>query len=170
MIPFRDDRDDKERLSLSEPNITTENEMALVELTGREAYQMLLERLYSQLKVRASGGGERQIALRPVLLHDQRRTVITNFKQLAEALGREPEHLARFVFKETGKPGTLEGERLVINGPIGEQELGRLLQLYFKEFVKCPVCGGIDTQIVAEKRFRFLVCEACGARNPVRKI
>jgi len=142
----------------------------LTELSGREAYVALLDRLYSQLRGRAAGGGEREIALRPTLLQDHRRTVITNFKQLADALGRDPEHLARFIFKETGKPGTLEGERLVINGKIGEQELGKLLQLYYKEFVKCPVCGGIDTQIVAEKRFRFLVCEACGARTPVRKI
>ncbi|MDJ0273659.1 MAG: translation initiation factor IF-2 subunit beta [Aigarchaeota archaeon] len=142
----------------------------MTELSGREAYVALLDRLYSQLKGRAAGGGEREIALRPTLLQDHRRTVITNFKQLADALGRDPEHLARFIFKETGKPGTLEGERLVINGKIGEQELGKLLQLYYKEFVKCPVCGGIDTQIVAEKRFRFLVCEACGARTPVRKI
>ncbi len=142
----------------------------MVELAGKEAYMMLLDRLYSQLKTRGTGGGERQIALRPVLLQEQRRTIISNFRQLAETLGREPEHLARFIFKETGKPGTLEGDRLVINGPIGEQELGRLLQLYFREFVKCPVCGGIDTQIVAEKRFRFLVCEACGARTPVRKV
>ncbi|MEM0375702.1 MAG: translation initiation factor IF-2 subunit beta [Nitrososphaerota archaeon] len=142
----------------------------MTELSGREAYVALLDRLYSQLRGRAAGGGEREIALRPTLLQDHRRTVITNFKQLADALGRDPEHLARFIFKETGKPGTLEGERLVINGKIGEQELGKLLQLYYKEFVKCPVCGGIDTQIVAEKRFRFLVCEACGARTPVRKI
>ncbi len=154
----------------SKPNTAANNSSPLTELSGREAYVALLDRLYSQLRGRAAGGGEREIALRPTLLQDHRRTVITNFKQLADALGRDPEHLARFIFKETGKPGTLEGERLVINGKIGEQELGKLLQLYYKEFVKCPVCGGIDTQIVAEKRFRFLVCEACGARTPVRKI
>ncbi|MCL7389060.1 MAG: hypothetical protein LZ173_03885 [Thaumarchaeota archaeon] len=42
--------------------------------------------------------------------------------------------------------------------------------MYVKEFVKCPICGGLDTKIIAEKRFRFLLCEVCGAKSSVRKI
>jgi translation initiation factor 2 subunit 2 len=51
-----------------------------------------------------------------------------------------------------------------------DAEIVKLLQLYFREFVRCPVCGGVDTQIVSEKRFRFLVCEVCGAKSSIRKI
>ncbi|MDW8041330.1 MAG: hypothetical protein RMJ75_00795 [Nitrososphaerota archaeon] len=141
-----------------------------MELRGRESYELLLERVRLQLRSKSSASGEREIALRPSLFQDERRTIVLNFRQLAGSLAREPEHIARFVFKESGKPGTLEGDRLILNGKIGDQEFARLLQLYFKEFVKCPICGGIDTQILREKKFRYLVCEACGARSPVRKI
>ncbi|MCS7094846.1 MAG: hypothetical protein NZ988_03430 [Thaumarchaeota archaeon] len=141
-----------------------------MELRGRASYELLLERVRLQLRTKSSASGEREIALRPSLFHDERRTIVMNFRQLANSLNREPEHIARFVFKESGKPGTLEGDRLILNGKIGDQEFARLLQLYFKEFVKCPICGGIDTQIQREKKFRYLVCEVCGARSPVRKI
>ncbi|MCS7126820.1 MAG: translation initiation factor IF-2 subunit beta [Thaumarchaeota archaeon] len=141
-----------------------------MELRGRASYEMLLERVRAQLRAKSSASGEREIALRPSLYHDERRTIVLNFRQLADSLSREPEHVARFIFKESGKPGSLEGDRLILNGKIGDPEFAKLLQLYFKEFVKCPVCGGIDTQIQREKKFRYLVCEACGARTPVRKV
>ncbi|MEM2273205.1 MAG: hypothetical protein QXX56_03185, partial [Candidatus Bathyarchaeia archaeon] len=38
------------------------------------------------------------------------------------------------------------------------------------EFVNCPICKRPDTKIIKEKRFNFLVCEACGAKSPVRRI
>ena len=93
-----------------------------------------------------------------------------NFKDMAEKLNRDPQHLARFIFKESGKPGSLEGERLIIQGRLMNEEFRRLIELYVKEFVKCPICGGLDTRIVSEKRLRFLVCEICGAKSSVRKI
>jgi len=130
----------------------------------------LLDHALSRIQLRGADRGERTVSLMPEIAHIQRQTVIYNFRQISEALGREPDHLARFIFKETGRPGTVDGDRLVLIGRLGDEELRRILQLYFKEFVKCPVCGGIDTKIVSEKRFRFLVCEICGAKSPIRKI
>ncbi len=141
-----------------------------MELASREAYEKMLDRVLSRVQSSRADRGERTISLTPEIIHEHRQTIIANFKQLADALGREPQHLARFIFKETGRPGTLDGERAILSGRVGDEELGKLLQLYFKEFVKCPVCGGIDTKIVSEKRFRFLVCEICGAKTPIRKI
>ncbi|MCD6536653.1 MAG: hypothetical protein J7K49_06460 [Thaumarchaeota archaeon] len=114
--------------------------------------------------------GDRLVVLNPEILHESRRTIIMNFKDMAEKLNRDPQHLARFIFKESGKPGSLEGERLIIQGRLMNEEFRRLIELYVKEFVKCPICGGLDTRIVSEKRLRFLVCEICGAKSSVRKI
>ncbi|MCS7145227.1 MAG: translation initiation factor IF-2 subunit beta [Aigarchaeota archaeon] len=141
-----------------------------MDLSSRAAYEKLLERVLSRVQSRGTDRGERTISLTPEIMHEQKQTIILNFRQLADALGREPQHLARFIFKETGRPGTLDSERATLSGRVSDEELGKLLQLYFKEFVKCPVCGGIDTKIVSEKRFRFLVCEICGAKTPIRKI
>ncbi len=141
-----------------------------MELTTNEAYEKMLDHIFAKIQRGRSGRGERMITVTPEVMHDRRQTVILNYKSVAESMNREPTHLARFIFKESGKPGIIDGERLVISGIIGEEELAKLLQLYHREFIKCPVCGGIDTKIIAEKRFRFLVCEICGAKSPVRKI
>ncbi|MEM0381924.1 MAG: translation initiation factor IF-2 subunit beta [Nitrososphaerota archaeon] len=141
-----------------------------MDLSSREAYERMLDRVLSRVQSSRLDRGERTISLTPEIVHEHKQTVILNFRQLADALGREPQHLARFIFKETGRPGTLDGDRAVLSGRVNDEELGKLLQLYFREFVKCPVCGGIDTKIVSEKRFRFLVCEICGAKTPIRKI
>lgn len=141
-----------------------------MDIRSKESYLMLLDNLYSRLGSRAGKSGDRAIEIAPTVLHEQKQTVITNFRQIAEAMNREPEHLARFIFKETGRPGTIEKDRLVISGKMADAEIARLLQLYFREFVRCPVCGGVDTQITSEKRFRFLICEVCGAKSSIRKI
>ncbi|MEN2974104.1 MAG: translation initiation factor IF-2 subunit beta [Candidatus Caldarchaeales archaeon] len=136
----------------------------------REGYEKLLDNVMANLPQTLGKIGDRILVVNPIIVHETKRTIITNFTQISDVLNREPSHLARFIFKESGKPGTLEGERLLIQGKILNEELRRLLELYVKEFVKCPVCGGLDTKIIAEKRFRFILCEICGAKNSVRKI
>lgn len=136
----------------------------------KEGYMKLLDKIMGELPQTLGKIGDRVLVVNPTLLHESRRTVITNFTEMAKTLNRDPHHLARFIFKESGKPGTLEGERLLMQGKLTNEELRKLLELYVKEFVKCPVCGGLDTRIVAEKRFRFLVCEVCGAKSSIRRI
>jgi len=137
---------------------------------SRSGYEALLEKVMGELPQTLGKAGDRVLVVNPVLLRESRRTIITNFTDITKTLNRKPQHLARFIFKESGKPGTLEGERLLIQGKLTNEEFRKLLELYVKEFVKCPVCGGLDTKIVAEKRFRFLVCEVCGAKSSIRKI
>lgn len=136
----------------------------------KEGYVKILDEVISKLPRSAAEVGDRTLILNPEILHESRRTMVLNFKDIAEKLNRKPSHLAKFIFKESGKPGSVEGERLIVQGRLSNEELRRLLELYVKEFVKCPICGGLDTKIVSEKRLRFLVCEICGAKNPVRKI
>lgn len=141
-----------------------------IDIASRDGYEQLLDLALAQVGKRVAKGGDRVLELKPNVLQEARQTIITNFKQVAETLNRDPDHVARFIFKESGKPGMIDGERLIISGKVTKEEIAKLLQMYFKEFVKCPVCGGVDTLIVSEKRFRFIVCEVCGAKNPVRKI
>jgi translation initiation factor 2 subunit 2 len=138
-------------------------------LSTENEYLELLKRAYKNLP-KASKSGERELFIKPNIMNLAKNTVITNFSSIASILNRDIEHIARFFFKETGKPGTIEDERLVIHGKIGSEEIRKLLELYIKEFVKCPICGSPDTKIIREKRFRFILCEACGAKSPVRKI
>jgi translation initiation factor 2 subunit 2 len=98
------------------------------------------------------------------------RTVISNFKELADALDRDPQHLLKFLTGEMATAATIQGSRVIFQGKFSEDTFGRLIQRYMESFVVCPVCKRPDTKIVKEKRLSFLVCQACGARSSIKQL
>jgi len=98
------------------------------------------------------------------------RTILFNFKEISEVLNRDPSHFLRFLSKEMATAGTLDGSRVIFQGRFDRETLKRLIERYVKDFVMCPVCKRPDTRIVKEKRLHFLVCDACGAKSPVRPV
>jgi len=98
------------------------------------------------------------------------RTIIYNFKEIAEALNRDPQHLLKFLTRETATAATIQESRAIFKGKFSHETIERLLQRYMETFVTCPVCKRPDTKIVKEKRLSFLVCEACGAKSAVQQL
>jgi translation initiation factor 2 subunit 2 len=98
------------------------------------------------------------------------RTTLVNFKEICEALNREPHHVLKFLSGEMATAATIDGARAVFQGKFGSDTFERLNQRYTDEFVVCPVCKRPDTKIVKEKRFFFLTCQACGARSSIRPV
>jgi len=95
------------------------------------------------------------------------RTLIFNFKEVADALNRDPQHVLKFMTREMATAATMQESRVIFKGKFGQDTLQRLLQRYMEGFVTCPICKRPDTKIVREKRLSFLVCSACGAKSPV---
>jgi len=98
------------------------------------------------------------------------RTVIHNFKEIAEVLNRDPQHVLKFLTGELATAATTQESRVIFQGKFPRETLEKLLQRYMETFVVCPVCKRPDTKIVKEKRLSFLVCEACGAKSAVRHL
>jgi translation initiation factor 2 subunit 2 len=98
------------------------------------------------------------------------RTVIHNFKEIAEVLNRDPQHILKFLTGELATAATTQESRVIFQGKFPRETLEKLLQRYMETFVVCPVCKRPDTKIVKEKRLSFLVCEACGAKSAVRHL
>ena len=98
------------------------------------------------------------------------RTVIYNFKELAGAIDRDPQHLLKFLTGEMATAATMQGSRVIFQGKFSEDTFGRLIQRYMESFVVCPVCKRPDTRIVKEKRLSFLVCQACGAKSSIKQL
>jgi translation initiation factor 2 subunit 2 len=98
------------------------------------------------------------------------RTYIVNYKEIAEALNRNPLHILRYLSREMATAGSIDGARAIFQGKFKGDTLDRLIQRYAEEFVICPICKRPDTKIIKEKRLSFLSCEACGARSSVRSI
>lgn len=98
------------------------------------------------------------------------KTVLRNFAQITSLMRREPKHLARYLFKELATPGNIQSNHLIFNSRVSKDSLKKKIQSYLKEFVYCKTCNSPDTKIIKENRLLFMVCEACGARSPIRKI
>ncbi|MBN2112008.1 translation initiation factor IF-2 subunit beta [Candidatus Woesearchaeota archaeon] len=96
------------------------------------------------------------------------KTIITNFRQIASVLGRQVEHLQKFVLKELAAPGDLRPSGLVIGTKMAASRVNDKIKQYADEFVFCPECGKPDTKLIKEGEFLYLRCEACGAKKPVK--
>ncbi|WP_247729143.1 translation initiation factor IF-2 subunit beta [Halovivax limisalsi] len=96
-------------------------------------------------------------------------TRFTNMSEIADVLGREPEHLHRFIQRELGTSGKFEDGRGRYNGNFSQTDLDAAIDAYVDEYVLCSECGLPDTRLVREDRTPMLRCDACGAFRPVTK-
>lgn len=98
------------------------------------------------------------------------RTVFKNFQQITTILRREPNHVAKFLSRELAAPGSIQANTLVFTGKVGREILQKKIEDYIKEFVYCKECREPDTKLVKEGRVTYMICEACGAKHPVRSL
>jgi len=98
------------------------------------------------------------------------RTIIGNFKEIADALDRDPQHLIKFLTREMATAATFHESRAIFQGKFRADSFERLLQRYLEGYVICPVCKRPDTKLVKEKRLSFLVCNACGAKSSIKQL
>ncbi len=105
-----------------------------------------------------------------VIQEGSNKTIITNFLQIALCLRRNPEHLAKFLYKNLAAYGEITGERLVLGRKISPEMINKKIELYICEYVKCSKCGKPDSEIIEEDGKEFLRCLACGAKNQINKI
>ena len=96
-------------------------------------------------------------------------TRFTNMGDIADVLGREAEHLHRFVQRELGTSGKFENGRGRYNGNFSQKDFDAAIDAYVDEYVLCSECGLPDTRLVREDRTPMLRCDACGAFRPVTK-
>jgi translation initiation factor 2 subunit 2 len=98
------------------------------------------------------------------------RTIISNFKDVAETLDRDPQHILKFLTREMATAATFHESRAIFQGKFRSDSFERLLQRYMEGFVVCPVCKRPDTRILKEKRLTFLACNACGAKSAIKQL
>jgi translation initiation factor 2 subunit 2 len=132
-------------------------------------YDELLKRACSQMP-QVSVKRERLELPRLLITNVGMRTIITNFKEVADVLNRDPQHILKFLTREMATAATFHDSRAIFQGRFKRDSFERLLQRYIENFVTCPVCNRPDTKVVKEKRLSFLVCNACGARSSIKQL
>jgi len=130
-------------------------------------YEKLLEEAHKKIKKVGINGDRFEIP--KIEGHfEGKKTLLTNFLQIASHIRRKPEHFQKFILKELATSGHVEGERLVLNNKIPSAKINSKIEDYVKEFVLCKECKKPDTEIVKEGRLTFIHCLACGAKHSVR--
>ncbi|MFC7133964.1 MULTISPECIES: translation initiation factor IF-2 subunit beta [Salinibaculum] len=93
-------------------------------------------------------------------------TVFENFQQVCRDLGRDEDHLMKFLQNELGTSGHIdESGRARLTGDFNARRIDEALAAYSEEYVLCPECGLPDTVLDREQGALILRCEACGARS-----
>ncbi|MBU4535965.1 MAG: translation initiation factor IF-2 subunit beta [Euryarchaeota archaeon] len=98
------------------------------------------------------------------------RTFIQNFREIADDLNRDPQHLLKFLLRELGTAGNLEGGRAIMQGKFTHYLINERVEDYVQKFVMCHECNRPDTRIIREDRIFILKCEACGAKAPLKTL
>jgi translation initiation factor 2 subunit 2 len=101
-------------------------------------YKELLKRARSQLPSEILEHKRFEIP-RPRSFVTGMRTILANFKEICDALNREPRHLLKFLSGEMATAATMQGTRANFQGRFGRDTFERLIERYIKEFVVCPI-------------------------------
>jgi translation initiation factor 2 subunit 2 len=130
-------------------------------------YEQLLDEAYKKIKKIDVSGGRFEIP--KIEGHfEGKKTILTNFFQIAAHFRRKPEHFQKFILKELAASGYRDGDRLILNIKVPSAKINSKIEEYAKEFVMCKECGKPDTEIKKEGRLNFIHCLACGAKHSVR--
>jgi len=131
-------------------------------------YEQLLEEAYKKVK-QTDTSSERFEIPKIEGYFEGKKTILTNFYQIASHLRRDPSHFQKFMLKELAASGQREGDRLVLNIKVPSTKIIQKIENYVKEFVLCRECKKPDTEIIKQGRINFVHCLACGAKHPVTK-
>ena len=130
-----------------------------------QSYEELLKR--ARERIPHSEEKERWELPEPVVFISGKRTIIKNFADLGKYMLRDPNSLAKCLFRELAVPGSVVLGQLFLQGKFSLVMIKKRLEFYVKEFVLCSECGKPDTDIVKLGRIHMLKCQACGAMRSV---
>ncbi|MBI5073042.1 translation initiation factor IF-2 subunit beta [Candidatus Woesearchaeota archaeon] len=131
-----------------------------------ESYEQLVEKAYKILPETIVE--EERFVVPKVKGHIQgNSTVLSNFMQIADTIGRKPQHLLKYILKELATPGELRKNGVIIGTKMAAARINEKIEKYVEEFVLCRECHKPDTKLLKEGNFVFMKCMACGARHSV---
>lgn len=123
--------------------------------------EYLVERLYTELK-NHTNANKKLMLNKPDIKSANKRTFITNFKDICGRLNRNIDDVKNHFEKELCTTVTINQDGgLVITGVFKQAGVMKVLDTYIKDYVTCKECKSCDTVIVKENRITFLKCNKC---------
>ena len=132
------------------------------------SYEELLDRLYTRLPRKVESREPFEIPKAEAFIVGN-KTIIRNFKQIADYLNRGQKLLSRYFVKELAVPGTIdESGALVLQGRFSVNIINKLIERFVKNYVLCPTCGSRFTVLERSGKVFKLKCLACGAETTLK--
>ena len=97
----------------------------------------------------------------------------SNFREFANSLNRQAEHMAQFVGAGLGIEPILQEEALLMEGRRFDKEsLQTITRKYILDYVKCPFCSSTSTDLYRDSSIReyILKCNACQSKKTMTAI
>lgn len=128
-------------------------------------YEELLDRALSKLAGRRGSDVIFEVPQPSVIIVGD-KTIIQNFRQIANVLNRDEELLKKYFMKEFNVPGIInEAGQLELRGKFNPSAINQILNLFVQKYVKCSTCGSPHTKLTKKGKVFVLKCEACGAET-----
>lgn len=103
------------------------------------------------------------------LYSEGKTTIIDNFLLISDVLRRDKDHLMKYLTRELGTAGKIEGQKALFQGHFTKEQISINIKSYINEYVICSECNRPDTTLEKIDRILILKCAACGAHRPVKK-
>ena len=129
-------------------------------------YKTMLDKIYSKISS-ISSKSERFEIPKSEIYYEGGFTVWKNFHKFQELFRRDESFMIKFFKKELGAPIENRDGRIIIYRKIAQNILDDKIKMFFKFYVLCYECNGVDTVLVNKNGRVELVCEACGASRVI---
>lgn len=140
------------------------------------SYKILLDRMYELLNQNNPDLiNKKRATLRPpeILRVGTSKILWSNFPEICKMMNRDNDHVFKFFLAELGTTGSIDQKgRFMIKGKYVAKTIESLLKKYISEYIKCPMCKGVQTKLVKDNtsRMYFLHCSSCGASKSVASV
>jgi translation initiation factor 2 subunit 2 len=137
-------------------------------MSSANDYENLLDNVYKKLPAKLTSG-ERFEMPKFDYFTEGNKTIIKNFKVVADKIRRTETFLSKIISKELAVPVDAQGERLILQRRLVGDMLNKKLEELVIKYVICKECKRPDTRIEEFGHgLKQLVCESCGAHTPIK--
>ena len=131
-------------------------------------YEKMLDKAYSQLPERATQAERFEMPYAEIQIQGT-KTLIRNFDLIISKIRRDPQILVKYFSRELAVPATYANGKVTLHGKFSDRAVNEKLNEFVNSYVLCKECKKPDTILIEGAHgVRSLICEACGARSPIR--
>lgn len=133
-----------------------------------QSYDMLIESVKQEEQVIQQQTSNQKKKLKiasPQLNRDGGAHIIwSNYESVCTSITRPRDHFIKFIKAETSIEMTIKESGLRMRGRISQGQIGKLIQNYVNQYVKCKYCGSRNTDFTDHK-LNYVKCNDCFSRQ-----